>query len=219
MLTKNDETIAQAHSVFRSVRSSMLTYVGFKDVGLPFEELRALTADIHASGKHAVLEVVSVEPAAELRSAAAAVDLGVDFLFGGRQAEAVAHLLAGTGIKYFPFAGKTVGHPTALIGTIDEIVEDARRLAQIDGVHGLDLLAYRYSGDAIALADAVVRAVDVPIVAAGSISDQTRLERISDCGIWGFTVGSAIFERQFIDDVSTQVERILRLSARANRVQ
>ena len=45
------------------------------------------------------------------------------------------------------------GHPTRLFGRIDEIVDDAKRIAAaLPRVHGLDLLAYRFAGDAKQLA-------------------------------------------------------------------
>jgi 4-hydroxythreonine-4-phosphate dehydrogenase len=63
---------------------------------------------------------------------------------GGTRPHVVLPVLAGTGIRYYPFPGEIVGHPSALAGTTDAIVESACRLAAMEGVHGLDLLAYRF---------------------------------------------------------------------------
>ncbi|VWD65293.1 4-hydroxythreonine-4-phosphate dehydrogenase [Burkholderia lata] len=49
-------------------------------------------------------------------------------------------MLRGSSIQCFPFAARTLGRPTVLDGTMEEIVEDARRIAAMPGVHGLELL-------------------------------------------------------------------------------
>ena len=53
-------------------------------------------------------------------------------------------------------------------GTIEEVVAHARFL-ESKGVPGMDLLSYRYVGDARLLLTEVVKATNVPIVSAGSI--------------------------------------------------
>ncbi|MEW6636000.1 MAG: 4-hydroxythreonine-4-phosphate dehydrogenase [Actinomycetota bacterium] len=212
MLTHQDRTVADAFEVYKEVRDAGLRYVGFKDVGLPFNELRALTAEIHAGGQEVMLEVVSERKEDELRSARAALDLDVDYLLGGTHAEEVRGILAGSGIRYFPFPGRVVGHPSLLRGSIAEITESARQLAQTEGVHGLDLLAYRYDGDVEALVRSVVGAVSVPVVAAGSVDSEERIRALSRAGVWGFTVGSAIFERRFGDSPKESVEVVLSAS-------
>src|SRR5688572_19504852 len=147
MLTKDDRTVTDAVQVYAGLSRSPLRHVGFKDIGLPLDELKALARLIKNDGKQVMLEVVSTSREAEMRSVEAAVQIGVDYLLGGRHAEDATRLLKGTGIRYFPFAGHTVGHPTQLTGSVDDIVDDAVRLAALPGVHGLDLLAYRFAGD------------------------------------------------------------------------
>lgn len=220
MLTHNDQTVSHARAAYAAVAAAGQTYVGFKDVGLPFAELAALTQEIRRHGQQVMLEVVSTTREDELRSVGAAVELGVDYLLGGRHAEEVIPLLHGTGIRYFPFCGQTVGHPTRLIGKIDEVVEDARRLAALPGVHGLDLLAYRFAGDVDELLRRVVGAVRLPVIAAGSIDCVERICAVHNAGVWGFTVGSALFEQRFLspsaaphDALRQQVEALLQLSA------
>ena len=68
----------------------------------------------------------------------------------------------------------------------------------IDGVDGLDLLAYRFAGDVPALIEAVVAASHGPIVAAGSIETAEQIELVSELGCWGFTVGRGVFERTLV---------------------
>jgi hypothetical protein len=177
---------------------------------VPPDELKALARLIKADGKQVMLEVVSTSREAELRSVEAAIAIGVDHLLGGRHAEDATRLLKGSAIRYFPFAGHTVGHPTRLTGSIDEIVDDARRLAALPGVHGLDLLAYRFSGDVEELTRRVVNAVRVPVIAAGSIDSAERVQAVRQAGAWAFTVGSAVFEGSFLRaPVRQQIDNIL----------
>jgi hypothetical protein len=212
MLTKDDRTVTDAAQVYAGLSRSPLRYVGFKDIGLPLHELKALAGLIRRDGKQVMLEVVSTSREAEIRSIEAAVEIGVDYLLGGRHAEDAVRILKGTKIQYFPFAGRTEGHPTRLLGTIDEIVEDAKRLAGLPGVHGLDLLAYRFAGDVEQLAARVVRSVNVPVLAAGSIDRNERVQAMRRCGVWGFTVGSAVFDGDFLaEPVPQQIENILQL--------
>ena len=77
-------------------------------------------------------------------------------------------ILAGTGVKFWPYVGQIVGHPCLLRGSIDEIVADTKRAAEL-GVDGINLLAYRYDGDVEALVRAVVGATDLPVICAGSV--------------------------------------------------
>jgi hypothetical protein len=212
MLTKDDRTVIDALQVYVGLSRSPLRYVGFKDIGLPLDELKELARLIRCDGKQVMLEVVSTSREAEMRSVEAAIQIGVDFLLGGRHAEDATRLLKGTEIRYFPFAGHTVGHPTQLTGSIDEIVDDAVRLAALPGVHGLDLLAYRFAGDVEALTQRVVRAVNLPVIAAGSIDRAARVQAMRRAGAWAFTVGSAVFDGSFLSEpVPQQIDNILRI--------
>lgn len=216
MLTRDDQTVPDALEVYRQVEDIPgLRYVGFKDIGLPVPQLKQLAEAIHRGGQTVMLEVVSLSEEDELTSARAAVEIGADYLLGGKRAEQVLSILASSGIKYFPFCGETVGHPTQLRGSMDEIVADAIRLAGIPGVDGLDLLAYRFDGDVARLVNAVAAAVSVPVIAAGSIDGFERIDAVSRADVWGFTVGSAIFESRFAaGPLRTQLRSILGAASR-----
>lgn len=201
MLTRDDRTVTNAAEAYEQLRDAPLTYVGFKDIGLPLEGLKALADRMHADGRKVMLEVVSTSRSQEIASTHAALQISVDFLLGGRHADDVLPLLRDTRIRYFPFCGETVGHPTRLTGTIGTILDDARRLAALPGVHGLDLLSYRFDGDAEELTRQVVRAVNIPVIAAGSIDRPERVRAMIDAGVWGFTIGSALFEGRFAKDL------------------
>ena len=209
MLTKDDRTVSNAAAIYEEVRDTKVSYVGFKDIGLPLDEMKELAARIRADGRRMMLEVVSTSREAELCSIRAAIEIGVDYLLGGRQVADALLLLAGTSIRYFPFCGNTVGHPTRLEGTIDEIVADASRLAKMPGIHGLDLLGYRFAGDAEELTRRVVEAAHTPVIAAGSIDRAERVRAVCDAGVWGFTVGTALFEGKFATDFFKQQIRSL----------
>jgi len=197
MLTHNDVTIPDARRVFSEIADLPVAIVGFKDIGLPFAELKALTGDIRGNGQEVALEVVSQTRADELKSIRAGVDIGVDYIFGGTHADDAVGILNGSTIKYMPFPGRIVGHPSELHGTPEEIVNSARSLSQQQSVAGLDLLAYRFAGDVETLIAAVLAAVDCPVIVAGSIASTERVRVVCRLGAWGFTVGSAIFENSF----------------------
>jgi DNA-binding NarL/FixJ family response regulator len=198
MLTHSDRTVPDAQDRVPEALGAGVRHTGFKDIGLPFASLRRLADTIRAAGATLYLEVVSLEAQSEEASARAAVELGVDVLMGGTRPHVVLPVLAGTGIRYYPFPGEVVGHPSALTGTTDAIVESACRLAAMDGVHGLDLLAYRFRGDVPNLIGRVCRAVATkPVVVAGSIDRPERIAAVIQAGAAGFTVGTAALDGAF----------------------
>ncbi|NWG72908.1 MAG: 4-hydroxythreonine-4-phosphate dehydrogenase [Parvularculaceae bacterium] len=178
MLTKNDETVPNALAVFEEIRDTAVRYVGFKDVGLPVAELKRLAEAIHASGREVFLEVVSLDREAEIRSASAALEIGVDWLLGGTRPADVLPVIAGSGVRYCPFPGRIVGHPSLLRGTVEEIAASARALSETEGVYGLDLLAYRFNGDVPLLVRRVLESVRVPVIAAGSVDSVARVREL-----------------------------------------
>jgi hypothetical protein len=194
MLTHNDSTVPDAIERYREIRGCDLRYVGFKDIGIPFQELRRLADDMHADGREVMLEVVSVSRDDELRSIEAALGLGVDWLLGGTHPDDALAIIGAAPVRYCPFPGTVIGHPSLLRGSIEDIAESARALTARDGVFGLDLLAYRHDGDVEALVAAVVAAASGPVIAAGSVDSLDRIRVLGRLGAWGFTIGGAIFE-------------------------
>src|SRR4029079_19523381 len=89
----------------------------------------------------------------------------------------------------WPYVGQIVGHPCLLRGTIDEIVADTRRAAEL-GVDSINLLAYRSGGDVEALVRAVVDATDLPVICAGSVDSVERIRALDRCGAWGVKIGT-----------------------------
>jgi hypothetical protein len=218
MLTKDDATVPTALETYEAIRPTALRYVGFKDVGQPVDVLRRLVETMHADGRTVMLEVVSERRDDELRSIETALGLGVDWLLGGTHADDGLRLIAGSGVRYCPFPGTVIGHPSLLRGTVAAIADDARALTARDGVYGLDLLAYRYDGDVEALVGAVCAAASGPIITAGSIDSLERIAAIERLGAWGFTIGGAIFDGLLPGgpDVRAQVEAVLAFTGRAS---
>jgi NAD(P)H-dependent flavin oxidoreductase YrpB (nitropropane dioxygenase family) len=199
MLTRADETIPDAVDYVKRLGDSGVRHVGFKDVGLEEAGLREVVAAIRANGQLSYLEVVDVGSDAELRSAEAALRLGVDYLVGGTRIEQIAALTEDAPLRFFPYVGDVVGHPARLEGDRARIVAEAEQAAAHPAVDGINLLAYRWqTGDGAELAAAVVEAVDVPVIAAGSVDSPERIQALNEAGVWGFTIGSAILSGEVI---------------------
>jgi pyridoxal biosynthesis lyase PdxS len=216
MLTHSDATVPSALEVLEELRGSDLRYVGFKDVGASAEQLKGITEAAHEQGLEVMLEVVSTSAEEERTSLEAAREVGVDWVLGGTNPDMGTEILAGTEVRYCPFPGTVVGHPSVLEGKIEEIAEDTARLTSTPGIDGVDLLAYRHAtADIEALVRAVVAASEGPVIAAGSVADFEQIELLARSGAWGFTIGSAIFESKLPGGpgVRGQVDAVLEASA------
>jgi mannose-6-phosphate isomerase-like protein (cupin superfamily) len=220
MLTRNDRTVADASQQLQTALSLGVRHIGFKDIGLPIEQLKGLDAAIKAGGATSYLEVVSLDRESEIVSAKAAADIGVDVLLGGTRVDDVLPIIRRTSIQYFPFPGRITGHPSVLEGTIEEIVESARTIAAKDGVHGLDLLAYRSVENVPELMKAVCTAVSKPVYIAGSIQTPERIAVVQKVGAAGFTIGTAALDGKYPadgNDVPSQLTAIIRDVAALNK--
>jgi hypothetical protein len=202
MLTYNDETVKDAVDVFEEIKDIPIKYFGFKDIGLPSDEMKMLKDSMQKAGKKTFLEVVRYSEKEVLESAELAVNVGFDYLMGTVYCDSIWDVIDKK-IKYLPFCGEVYDHPSILDGSIDEIVEDAKRIER-KGVDGFDLLTYRYTDlDKVPLLlKRLKETVSVPIVSAGSINSFERLHQTIDSNIWAFTIGSAFFEKKYIPDGS-----------------
>ena len=124
-------------------------------------------------------------------------------------------MLSGTGIRYCPFPGRIVGHPSLLRGSIEEITQSADgtggdgRRGRL-GPSGLPLRRRRGEAGAVGGCDG-----RIPVIAAGSVDSEEKIRTLADAGVWGFTVGSAIFEGKFAHHGAStreQVETVLAAS-------
>lgn len=215
MLTHGDRTVDNAADIVPALADTGLRYIGFKDVGADLARQRELTALAHDAGFEVMLEVVSTTKEEELSSLRSAAEAGVDWVLGGTHGAETAGMLP-DGVRYCPFAGRVIDHPSVLLGTIDEIASDAERLTALDHVSGLDLLAYRHpTEDHIALIREVARRSNGPVIVAGSIASVERAVAVSEAGAWGYTIGSAIFDGLLpgAPSIADQVRSVLELTA------
>lgn len=211
MLTYNDMTVKNALKIYEEIRNTGVKLVGFKDIGLPLDQLKKLVKMIRDDGRNIFLEVVSESEEASIKSAKTAVELGVDYLIGGTYIKETLPIIHETEIRFFPYIGKIVDHPCLLRGSIEEIVEDAKRVEKL-GVPGINLLAYRYDGDVEKLVKSVQKAVKIPLIVAGSINSYERVRKMKELDIWAFTIGGAIFDRKFVPQGSNSenIEAVLK---------
>ncbi|MEV5612522.1 hypothetical protein [Streptomyces sp. NPDC052225] len=220
MLTRADRTVSDCLRALDAVADSGIRHIGFKDIGADHRTLHHLTSRIRDVGAISYLEVVSTSRDAALDSARAAVDLGVDRLMGGTWVEETLPLLAASDIDYLPFVGVPVGHPTRLDGTPERIAADCRR-AEAAGCAGVDLLAYRTTGDdPLSLVRAARAATPGRLVVAGSITGPAQIEALAAAGADAFTVGSALFDGSVDPNAATlaaQLAPILTAAATTGR--
>jgi hypothetical protein len=195
MLTNHDRTVDDALAVLEEVKPTGLTHVGFKDVGATPDQQKALADSAHEAGMTVYLEVVSTSVESEVASVTAGRAAGVDWILGGTNPDHALPILGDSDIRYAPFPGRIVGHPSVLEGTIEEIATDATRLTATAGVSGVDLLAYRHHGvDPLELTSAVVAASAGPVIAAGSVVTRDQIVGLKRAGATAFTIGGAIFD-------------------------
>jgi sugar phosphate isomerase/epimerase len=213
MLTRNDRTIEDCLDVFAEIAPLGLRHIGFKDVGVPPETLKALLDAIHASGATSYMEVVSQTPEDCINSARIGAELGVQRLLGGTQVDEVMALLKGTGTTYYPFPGKPAGHPTKLGGSPAE-VEAHCRAFMARGCAGADLLAYRATeADPVELIRAARRGTgNGHLIVAGSVASVERIRDVAAAGADAFTIGSAVFDGSYARNsgsIRSQLKRVL----------
>jgi hypothetical protein len=218
MLTHGDSTVPAADMILEQVATTGLRYVGFKDVGTTPDARQRLVDLAHEASLEVMIELVSPDAGTERESLASAVAAGADWILGGMQVEAGCSAVRGTGIKYCPFAGRVVDHPSVLCGPVSGIVDDAKAYLHRAEVFGVDLLAYRHvDADPVDLVAAVAsNCAPAPVIVAGSINSDRQIQDVAAAGAWGFTIGSAIFDEVAINKtaVPQSVERVLGLAAR-----
>ena len=200
MLTNNDITVKNAEEVFESCKDLPAKKWGFKDVGLPKDEMIKLAAKMKEAGKETYIEVVTYTEEGCLEGAKLAYECGFDYLTGALPFDSVFEYAKEHNLKYSPFCGKVGGSPVELTGSIDEIVSSAKECIE-KGADGVDLTAYRYAdGDPIELTKAIVDAIGADKVCiAGSVGNEERMNQMKDAGVAEYTMGSALFTANFVE--------------------
>lgn len=207
MLTHNDITVSNAPELFLELYTCPVEYWGIKEKGLFVEDMIKLCSDIRENGKKSVLEAVTYTEAESVSAAYTAVRCGCDMLMGTLYSEKVHEILKENNIKYMPFVGKVSNRPSVLEGSFERMRSEIEELKE-KGVFGIDLLAYRYTGNAEALIRDLVSTSKLPICVAGSINSYERLDFIKDVSPEFFTVGSALFENKFGPTIKEQIDKI-----------
>ena len=149
MLTHNDRTVENAREIFEQCKNTKSKFWGFKEEPLPLDEMKKLFTRMKEFGKTTFLEVVAYSEREGLDGAKIAAACHCDFLMGTKFFDSINAFCKENGIRYMPFVGKITGRPSILEGTLDEMLDEARYCLS-KGVYGLDLLGYRYTGDASA---------------------------------------------------------------------
>lgn len=200
MLTHNDKTVKDSMEVFQSCKDLPVKNWGFKDVGIPTDQMKELVNAMKEAGKTTYLEVVTYTEEECLEGAQLAIDCGFDYLTGTIFFPSIVEKLKGTGVKYYPFAGEVGGSPVQLLGTIEEVVADSKRIVAA-GADGIDLTAYRFAnGDGTELAEAVADAIGRnKLMIAGSIGNEERMDLMKGLSPKGYTMGSALFDAKFVE--------------------
>lgn len=202
MLTHHDQTVKEAAQVFESCKELPVQHWGFKNIGVPKEEMVRLAALMKEAGKTTYLEVVTFDEPDCLAAARLAVDCGIDCLMGTMYYPSVHKLLKENGLKYYPFCGKVWDNPTKLGHTYEDVIDSALELQRL-GVEGTDILAYRFVGDAEELLRRFFQKTgNFSVVVAGSIDSHARMDFMKELNPYGITMGSALFDKKFVPDGS-----------------
>ncbi|MDO4182610.1 MAG: hypothetical protein Q4E12_03250 [Coriobacteriia bacterium] len=207
MLTHNDRTVPNAYEVFDQCKNTKAQLWGFKEEDLPPAQMKELYAYMRLCGKTTFLEVVAYTEEECMAGAKLGVECGVDILMGTIYSDAINDYCKANNLKYMPFVGHITERPSILDGTIEGMIAEAKEyLAK--GVYGIDLLGYRYTGDAAQLNKEFVAGVDAPVCLAGSIDSFQRLDEVKDANPWTFTIGSAFFDNKFDGTFAEQIDKV-----------
>ena len=207
MLTHDDMTVHNAAEVFEECRNSKAGYFGFKEEPLPLEDMKKLFAAMRDAGKKTVLEVVAYTELEGIRGAKLAAECGCDILMGTMFFEKVLEICKSNGMKYMPYVGDITDRPSVLHGTAEDMITEAKSCIE-KGAFGIDLLGYRYTGDAAMLNKRFVSEVDAPVCLAGSVNSFEILDEVKQASPWAFTIGSAFFDGAFGGDICEQINRV-----------
>jgi len=207
MLTHNDCTVENAYRIFDKCKDSKAKFWGLKEKGLSFEQMKNLYAYMKECGKTTILEIVAYKENECMAGANMAVECGCDFLMGTKFFNSVNEYCKQNNLKYMPFVGEVSGRPSILEGDVNAMIDEANEYIK-KGVFGLVLLAYRYSGDSVALIKKFVTQVNAPTCVAGSIDSYNKLDEIKGFAPWAFTIGGAFFENKFGEAYEEQIDRV-----------
>lgn len=207
MLTYNDHTVENAFEIFEQCKNSKAEYWGFKEEPMPLEQMKKLYTIMKKCGKKTVLEVVAYSEEKCMAGAKIASECNCDMLMGTMFFDSVNEFCKKNNIKYMPFVGKVSGRPSILEGSEEMIIEQAKACIQ-KGAYGIDLLGYRFTGNASQLNVNLTNAINSPVCIAGSVNSYERLDELKDTNASFFTIGSAFFDNKFDGDFCEQIDKV-----------
>lgn len=218
MLTHHDRTVPNAFEVFEEIKDTGVENVGFKDVGLPFEELKRLANMINREGLNSFIEVVSEDEESCLTAVKQALKMNVKNIIGVKREYAERAFKIVKNARFYPYVGRVIGIPEVLEGSIEEMINDAKTFEKM-GVDGINLLAYRYVGDPERLMVDIIKSVSIDVIVAGSINSFERIKKVVEAGASMYTIGGAIFERRFVPggSISDQIKAVLEFEKKVSR--
>ena len=200
MLTNHDFTVKDAKECFLACKNLPIKNWGFKEEGLPFDQMVELNKLMHEAGKTTWLEVVAYTEEECMHGAEMAVKAGFDNLCGTIFFDSVCEYAKAHNISYNPFVGEVVNRPSDLHGSVEMMLEQANKY-KAAGANGIDLLGYRWKdGDPEVMIRAFLAKTPLPTCVAGSIGSEERLNIVRDMDPAYFTMGSALFAGNFVKD-------------------
>src|SRR5699024_7437155 len=198
MLTRHDRTVDHGLELIEAAVPLGVRHIGFKDVGVSRARLEEYHRRTRALGAKSCLEMVDTRPGAARRTAAMAVEMGVDGLLGGVEVAPTLARLRGSGLEYEPQAGRPEGHPARLpacpppgVPRRRDAAARARRRAVGVGCPGVPLLAPR-AGAARPepRVDAARQALEEPahpprgrLIVAGNVSPPAMIHKLARAGV------------------------------------
>ncbi len=207
MLTHNDQTVQNASDIFEQCKDSKAKIWGFKEEPLPLEEMKKLYARMKECGMTTALEVVAYTEEECINGAKIGAECGCDFLMGTIYYDSVQAICDAHHMKYMPFVGEVTGRPSVLEGSIEGMIAEANDNLK-KGASGVDLLGYRYTGDARQLNREMAAHARGPVCIAGSIDSYERLDEVIEAQADYFTIGSAFMEHRFGGEFCQQIDAV-----------
>lgn len=207
MLTYEDVTVNNAYQIFDECKDSKAKIWGFKEIGLSTEEMKTLFAYMKEWGKKTVLEVVAYTELECMEGAKLAKECNCDMLIGTLYFDSINEFCKENNIKYMPFIGDVSNRPSVLNGTINDMLKQANDYLNND-VYGINLLGYRYTGDAVKLNKEIISKIKAPVCLAGSIDSFERLDEVKLANPKYFTIGTAFFDHKFGDSFEEQINKV-----------
>lgn len=210
MLTWNDRTVANALEIFKEAKDAPADCWGCKVEGIEETKLKELFACMKGAGKKTYLEHLSVIEEEGIAAAKLAAKIGADYLLGSVYCAEILQICRKNKITYAPFVGLDASD-TRLRGTVEEILEDGKRVEE-KGADSISLSGFRYiSGDPVELISALSSALKKPLILAGGVNSYERLDIIKRIrNLAAFTIGGAFFEKNFGETFCEQIENVCR---------